>query len=352
VANNDLVPLPRADVIQRVSEAKTLLGRGLSSIKHGAFGLTIEQRDALYRDVRTTYNVLTDDGNVTFFGDVGIDPEVLLRVHKVFQDLADVGYGKAYWPLAIFYEGGKAVIGDAEKARKYNRLAFDWCFSNQHIEDPEIWNDLAVQYMRGKRVPDLFHIPQERRIPPSATDVREALVGDGDSDLQAALFWFRKAGDYDYGPAIFNLAEMHWDGRGVCEDHEKAIELQLLAAEAGHATAQWGLAVQHSTWITTAPPSQHIEWNDEIAIQWAFKAAKQGHGSARRLFATKVDATGISELESEEFPVREIGVNWRVRFRRLGKTGIARDELISGIRKGGTSWGLLVFSAISDGTQS
>ena len=77
----------------------------------------------------------------------------------------------------------------------------------------------------------------------------------------------------------------------------------------------------------------------EEAIEQLLSAAKQGHGSARRLFATKVDATGISELESEEFPVREIGVNWRVRFRRLGKTGIARDELISGIRKGGTSSG-------------
>lgn len=309
--SDEIIPYASGGMVRSSAESSTLLGRGLLSIKSGAYGLNADARAALYEDARKTYNVLTDDGRITFFGNVGIDQNELNRLHKVFQDLADVGYGKAYWPLAIFYEGGKGTPGDAEKAWRYNKLAFDWCYQNQQEKDPEIWTDLADQYLRGKRRPHLFHIPEQLRVEACDANLSEAQDGDGVSDTERALFWYRKAADVNYPPACFQLSEMYWDGTGVNEDHDEAIRWQLMAAEAGHAQAQYGLAVQHSTWISTQPTSSLLNTDEEIALQWLLKSASQGHVKAVASL-NRLGNDSLAELKARELEADKIGVSWKI----------------------------------------
>lgn len=93
------------------SRSNSLIGRGLSSIQSGAYILAIADRDALYRKARDDYNRITVDGRKSGWGDIwSTDEQVnLLSAFQVFQRLADVGYGKAYFPLSCFYAGGQHI---------------------------------------------------------------------------------------------------------------------------------------------------------------------------------------------------------------------------------------------------
>ena len=48
--------------------------------------------------------------------------------------------------------GGQGISKNIEKARYYERLALDWCFANQGMDDPEIWRDLGRMYKIGRGV--------------------------------------------------------------------------------------------------------------------------------------------------------------------------------------------------------
>ena len=76
-------------------------------------------------------------------------------------------------------------------------------------------------------------------------------------------------GDAD---AQFSLGERHYNGDGVERDRDEAVRLWRLAAEQGHADAQWRLG----------------EWarfddgggGDAEAVRWYRLAAEQGHADA------------------------------------------------------------------------
>mgnify|MGYP001822851531 CR=1 FL=1 len=77
-----------------------------------------------------------------------------------------------------------------------------------------------------------------------------------------------------YDKAQYNLALMHYDGKGVPQDHAEAVKWFSKAAEQGYDKAQYNLALMY--YDGKGVPQNHAE-----AVKWFHKAAEQGHDKAQ-----------------------------------------------------------------------
>ncbi len=249
------------------TSSTSLIGRGLSAIQHKETGLSQSELDARYRQARDIYNRITDYGwekrfnsesmpkyGVQFdlFEDNQLPFFVMLQqladVFTEFQQLANKGYGKAYFPLASMYLGGQGISKNIKKAHYYGRLAFDWCFVNQGLDDPEIWRDLGTMYGKGCGV---------------------------ERSYRQTVFWYRKAAEQGIENAQLLLGMMYDAGRGVEQDDELAVFWYRKAAEQGNARAQLFLGLMYKG-------GRGIQQDDEQAVFWYRKAAEQGNAVAQK----------------------------------------------------------------------
>ena len=171
--------------------------------------------------------------------------------------------------------------------------------------------------------------------------VRGAVQGDGSiqgdgsvqgvvRDDEIAVKWLMLATEQGDIPAQVKLGEMYWQGRGVPQDHKKALELighaalerddaaaqrmlgeiyeerisqadktegdraegnwLIFAAELGYAPAQYDLA-----WESF---KQHAPLEDnQTAITWFTRAAKQGYADAQRMLGD-IHAEGLDDVQA------------------------------------------------------
>ena len=259
--------------INAASTAPTsLIGRGLSAIQRKENGIARTELDARYWQARDIYNRITDYGREKHFNaDLLPKPSELVEdkqllqlqpffvmiqqladVFTVFQQLADTSYGKAYFPLASIYQGGQGISQNIEKADYYSRLAFDWCFANQALNDPEIWTDLGSMYYYGDGV---------------------------EQDYKQAAFWFCKAAEQGNADAQLYLGRMYQGGRGVEKDIGQAIFWYRKAAGLDLATAQYDLGNRYE--YSRSVEKGGILQDDEQAVFWYRKAAEQGKAGAQ-----------------------------------------------------------------------
>lgn len=211
----------------------SLVARGMAALAN--------KNDALYRQAREVYNLLTDDGLIHWFGYKDREPP-LTEAFNIFLQLAREGYGKAYFPLSTLYTGEQSVKGDTAQAERFHKLAFDWLLANEHLESPEIWHDLGVVY-------------------------------GFDEEIESAIKWFRKAADAGHNSSMWALTGLYEDG----EDIANALYWQIKAAEAGHEGAQRGLKVQHDR--------GGLDVDDEQVFNWYVWSAEHGHVWAQLFLA-------------------------------------------------------------------
>ena len=224
-----------------VQQRGSLVERGLLAIQNGTKLAQTKDNDALYRQVRAVYDLITDNGGTSWVGErIGrewIPISALNEAFTTFQRLATEGYGKAYYPLSTLYGGEQSVKGDKNLAHLYSKLAFDWCLANSSRNDPEIWNDLGLVYARQGSL--------------------------------KALHWFRKSADKGDAWGLYNL----WGyGYGVAEmSYEESLALLTKAAQKGNLVAILTLIREHQFNGADHEP------DDEQALYWYRKAAEQGY---------------------------------------------------------------------------
>jgi TPR repeat protein len=96
-------------------------------------------------------------------------------------------------------------------------------------------------------------------------------------DKAAAFYWYKKAADAKYPPAMWNLAFMYVRGEGgVKEDMATAFSLFKEAAELGHADSQFDLSYMYLQGIGT-------RLDRAEGMKWLEKAAAQGQRDAVKL---------------------------------------------------------------------
>lgn len=237
------------DIVVHAGQRGSLIMRGLVALQTNKSRMLCTEDDAAYRKARNTYNRITDDGNKNGVGEIWSPGELseLKAAFEVFQRLADREYGKVYLPLCRLHSGYQSFPEDSKRSRRYEELAFRWCFQNRFQGDPEIWNDLGTLYLCGHGV---------------------------EANAEEAFRWFSKAADANDASAMFNLCCMCEDGK----DYDKALYWQFKAAECGHITAQYGLGCQYEHGGTVEP-------DDSEAFYWYLQAAERGHPVATLVVA-------------------------------------------------------------------
>jgi TPR repeat protein len=242
-------------------KSSTLLGRGLAAIQNQQ--LAIADQDKLYRRARDVYNRITIFGTESRFNTYTLSkrsPQIdifeayqlqqlqpyfdklqqLEDVFAVFKQLADKDYGKAYFPLAIMYCGGQGISVNIEKYEYYSQLAFDWCFANQRLNEPEIEYYLGCIYDSG-------------------------FVAEHD-DYEQSVFWYRKAAKQGLAAAQCDLSEMYANS-GVVRDEEQVVYWCRKAADQGHAQAQYYLGHMYNE-------GYFVDQDYEQAASWFRKAMR------------------------------------------------------------------------------
>jgi hypothetical protein len=115
---------------------------------------------------------------------------------------------------------------------------------------------------------------------------------------------YRIAAEQGNAHARFKLGEAYYDGQGVAQDRQQALQWFRAAAEQGHVEAQYTLGfIYHMGRGVSSDPSQ--------AIAWYQKAAAQGHARAASSLkqlqggATKSSAPPPRPKQSEGFDGKE-----------------------------------------------
>lgn len=107
--------------------------------------------------------------------------------------------------------------------------------------------------------------------------------GGHEQDYKEAFKWWLLAAEQGHADAQYGLGECYYFGNGVDKDFSEAVKWWLLAAEQGDAYAQNFLGRCYEN-------GRGVDKDLNEAIKWYRKAAEQGHESAKnRLKALSVD---------------------------------------------------------------
>ncbi len=305
--------------------SSTLLGRGLAAILLKQ--ITFADHDKRYRQARDIYDQITDFGREHRFDpdllpkkgrqrDMFEDYETseiqpwinktnqLAQVFRELKQLADEGYGKAFFPLALMYQGGQGIMQDVKNAKFYGQLAFNWCVANQSFYDPELWTDLGWMYDHEIGVEadeeSMFYFLHYTELDHSNApfnvwewyETKWVREDDGYRCFNLAMLWYRKAADQGYERAQYNVGFAYLENPYSEQDFEVAALWFKEAADQGFYRAQRALGNLYETGLG-------VEQDYDQAAFWYRKAAEQGDEYAQLHLAELLDYKR-DDCESDE----------------------------------------------------
>lgn len=158
--------------------------------------------------------------------------EDLAEAFQMCREAAECGYSPAAAALGKMYEWGRGTGKDYTEAVR-------WYTTAAENGSAEAMHDLASMYALGNGVPQ---------------------------DYEAAVKWSEKAALCGNASAAYTLGVAYRDGWGVKPDEEKSFEWFLKGAELDSIESQYEAAVIFSR-----------KGNEDEAVKWMSKAARQGH---------------------------------------------------------------------------
>lgn len=276
----------------------TLLGRGLAAIQNKK--LIISDEDARYRIARDTFNQITSYGletceecNTLWKGGMQTDFFTEATVNKLqplidkkyqltlifgqLKQLADQGYGKAYFIVSEMLLGCLGVMRDIDKSRYFAKLATQWLDNHQTSNDPEIWVDLACvlpSYSQLDHEEKWDKVYFLHRKAAEYEDTRaQYFLGEffkyDENDYQQAFFWFQNAAAQGHARAQYELGEMYLEGLGVEQNGQQAVFWFQKAGEQGNHDALYNLGKMYLKGLG-------VEQNGQQAVFWFQQAVGQG----------------------------------------------------------------------------
>ena len=252
----------------------SLVARGMDALR--------KDNDALYRQARLVF----DRREIKNGWDAADNPAIF-AAFKIFRQLADQDYGKAYYPLSYLYRRCQNIKDGEALAKHYTQMAFDWCFANQANLDVELWCILGTMYCNGHGV---------------------------GQNYEQALYWFRKAAEQGHARGQYNFGFIYYEGRGVEKNNGRAAYWFRKAAEQGNARGQVKLGFMYTN-------GRGVEQNYELAVYWSRKAAEQDNAYGQwNLGAMYMLGRGVEQNDEQ-------AVNW---FRKAAEQGnaYAQEDLI------------------------
>ena len=173
-----------------------------------------------------------------YYSGEGIEQDFAKAVYW-YEKAAEQGDKSAQYNLGMMYQNGEGVEKDAAKAA-------DWYEDAANQGNPYAQDALGDMYYYGEGV---------------------------GRNLKYAAYWYDMAENSMYNSA-YRLAMMYYNGEGVERDYEKASILLAESADTDDADVEYHLALIYRD------GGYGAERIPRLAVEWAAKAAAQGHEEA------------------------------------------------------------------------
>jgi len=177
-----------------------------------------------------------------------------------FRDAADRGYVAALYSLATLFDYAETKDKDQERANTMLKEA-----ANQGY--PPAMYELGVRYRDGD-----FGVQR---------------------DLREAYEWLAKAAESSFTPAMTEVAEALWYGRGVDSNPRRAVEWAERAADAGFDAAKLNLGVYYlrgnALWKQGQIAPDSVSPDPGQALLWFARAAANNNSQAQYYMAQMME---------------------------------------------------------------
>jgi uncharacterized protein len=195
---------------------------------------------------------------------------------KEWKAAADKGQAEAQYDLGLLYAKGLGVQRDLQVAQQWYEAAA--AQGNAQAE-----YTLGQMYAQGWGIPanEASTLRWMQLASDSNSDNQDdpgwlAIEGYGTAtDFTKAAYWYRLAADQGHAEAQYDLARLYSDGKGVPRDHTQAFKLAQMSAVQGYAPAAARLGWRYET-------GRGVEKDEAQAFFWWTVAARHGEKSAEK----------------------------------------------------------------------
>ena len=224
------------------------------------------------------------------------------RAYKEWKAAADSGQAEAQFDLGVLYAQGLGVRRDLEEAAKWYRKA-----ANQGNAEAEF--ALGQMYLRGWGVPRdeadamrWFQMANSVDSDGPPTDWAP-LAGYGvEKDSKQAAHWYRLAADKGHAEAQFSLAQLYASGDGVKKDEEQAARWVSASATQGYTPAMAELGQRYAE-------GHGVVKDDKRAYFWLSLAFLHGDKDVEKLRSTEGAKLSATEMVEQDRAAQ----NWKPR---------------------------------------
>jgi uncharacterized protein len=213
--------------------------------------------------------------------------------YREWKTAAEAGEAEAEFDLGLLYAQGLGVRRDLSEAA-------NWYHKAAQKGNAEAQFALGQMHSRGWGVPrdlaDSMRWMQMANDPASDGPPTDWARVEGygiQQDQEQAAYWYELAAQQGHAEAQYNLARLYATGQGVPRDQEQALRWVRAAASQGYAPAQARFGVRYAT-------GNGIAQDHRLAYFWLTLAFLHGDKSQEKLRATEGAKLSPQEVTATE----------------------------------------------------
>ena len=195
---------------------------------------------------------------------------------REWKAAADKGQPEAQYDLGLLYAKGLGVQRDLQVAQQWYEAA-------------AAQGNAQAEYSLGQMYAQGWGIPADQASTLRWMEMANGSNGDNQedpgwlaiegygtaTDFTKAAYWYRLAADQGHAEAQYDLARLYSDGKGVPRDQTQAFKLAQMSAMQGYAPAAARLGWRYET-------GRGVEKDESQAFFWWTVAARHGEKSAEK----------------------------------------------------------------------
>ena len=151
-----------------------------------------------------------------------------------FNEASKKGSDVGMFNLGYCYKNGFGIEADVEQAAEWFKKAAELGYLDAMVELGEYYQETLVDFNKAK----MWYLKAAELGNAEAQNKLAVLYADIENDYQEAVKWYKKAMEQDNPWAYRNYAFCLWNGNGVEENKEKAMEMMQRAISLGHPDAE------------------------------------------------------------------------------------------------------------------
>ena len=224
------------------------------------------------------------------------------KAFSEWKTAAEAGQAEAQFDLGVLYAQGKGVQRDLTMAERWYRKAAEQ-------GNAEAQFALGQMYSRGWGVPrdeaDALRWFQMANTPDTDGPATDWTLIDGygvQQDDKQAAYWYELAAQKGHAEAQFNLGRLYATGKGVPHDEEQAVRWVRAAASQGYAPAQAGLGTRYANGLGIAQDTRR-------AYFWLTLAYLHGEKGVEKLRTAQAAKLSPNDVSSTD----QAAQNWKPR---------------------------------------